>query len=635
MPLSRLNLAFMSAGWGSPRAGLSVAGKPLRIGNRSFRDGVGTHAPSLMRIEPRGAQRFTAWVGVDAETGKNGSVRFRVIGDGKVLFDSGLRKGGDAPLKVDVDLRGMKRILLVVEDGGDGRAYDHADWAEAEFLVEGEPPVAVGPPQEEKVVLTPPPGPAPAIHGPRVYGCRPGRPFLYRIPCTGKRPIVFAVEGMGPGMTLDPARGIIRGKVPSKPGVYPVVLKAVNEHGTCRRVFKIVVGDTLALTPPMGWNSWYIHYDRVTAKHMRDAADAMIASGMADHGYCYVNIDDCWMVKPGSKDPALGGSPRDGKGAVRPNGKFPDMAGLCRYIHSLGLKVGIYTSPGPRTCAGYEGSWKHEEIDARKFAEWGFDFLKYDWCSYGRVAEGEGLERLQRPYRLMGRILAGLERDVVFNLCQYGMGEVWKWGAEVGGNCWRTTGDLGVAKGGLLPGFYRIAFRNARHFEYAGPGHWNDPDYILIGYVGDAWRKGEGRPTTLTPNEQYSYMSLWCLMAAPLIFSGDMTRLDPFTLNILCNDEVIEVDQDPLGKQGRIVRKTPWDFVLAKPMEDGSLAVGLFNLWEEEKVVTVTWKELGIEGPRRVRDLWRWKDCGEADRVFSRRIPRHGVFLGRFYPGGR
>ena len=605
----------------------------MRIGGRTFRNGVGTHAPSLLRVRPGGAERFTAWVGVDAETGKRGSVRFRVLGGGKVLFDSGRMAGGDPPRRVDVPVGGLEKLFLLVDDAGDGRAYDHADWAEARFSGKGEPPRAVPPPVEKPYLLTPEPPPAPRIHGPRVYGCRPGRPFLYRIPCTGKRPIRFSATGLPSGLVLDGEKGILSGRAPGRKGTFRVLLGAENPSGRDERVLEIVVGDTLALTPPMGWNSWYIHYDRVTEKDLRAAARAMIDSGMADHGYQYVNIDDCWMVKPGSKDPLLGGPPRSRTGAIRPNGKFPHIQGLCRYIHSLGLKAGIYTSPGPRTCAGYEGSWKHEEIDAEQFARWGFDFLKYDWCSYGRVAKGKGLERLQEPYRLMGRILAGLDRDVVFNLCQYGMGEVWKWGAEVGGNCWRTTGDLGLEAGGILPGFYRIAFQNMLHRKYAGPGRWNDPDYILIGWVGDARGKGVGKPTSLTPSEQYSYMSLWCLMAAPLIFSGDMTKLDPFTLNVLCNDEVIGLDQDRSGRQARVVRKTGTDLVLAKPLAEGGLALGLFNLWEEPREVRVTWKELGIRGPRLVRDLWRQVDLGPAEGSFGRKIPRHGVFLGRFYRG--
>jgi alpha-galactosidase len=481
-------------------------------------------------------------------------------------------------------------------------------------------------------ILTPKPGPAPRINGPKVYGARPGHPFLYRIPCTGLRPIRFRAEGLPPSLGLDAAAGIISGAVPERPGEYPITIRATNQKGSSARPFKIVAGDTLALTPPMGWNDWYTHYDRITEKLIREAADATIASGMADFGYAYVNIDGCWTMKPGSKDPTLSGEPRDASGTLRPNGRFGDMKALTDYIHAKGLRAGIYSSPGPVDCAGYATSWEHEEADATAFARWGFDFLKYDWCSYGKVAPHQTLEDRQRPYRLMGETLRKLDRDIVFNLCQYGVADVWKWGGEVGGNCWRTTGDLGLAKDTRLPGFYSIAFRNAEHFECARPGQWNDPDYILIGSVGDAAKLSEPQPTRLTADEQYSYMSLWALMAAPLIFSGDMRQLDEFTLNVLCNAEVIGVDQDPLGKQARIVRKAQDEYILARPMEDGSLAVGLFDIGEKPETITVSWSHLGLKGKQRVRDLWRQRDVTSASERYRAAVPRHGVALVRLFP---
>jgi len=429
--------------------------------------------------------------------------------------------------------------------------------------------------------------------------------------------MTFSAENLPAGLILDRESGILSGKL-SVAGTNDVILRAHNSHGESQRSFQIVVGNTLALTPPMGWNSWYIHYNRVSQAVMRQAADQMIGSGMADYGYQYVNIDDCWMKKRGDAPY------RDAEGAVLPNWNFPDMKGLADYIHGKGLKAGLYTSPGPWTCGGYTGAWQHEATDARKFAEWGFDFLKYDWCSYGSVAGGHTLADLQKPYQLMWGELQKVDRDVVFNLCQYGMGDVWKWGGTVG-NCWRTTGDLGLERGSRLPGFYNIAFSNARHDEYAHPGAWNDPDYILIGWVGDAHGMGEGKKTTLTPNEQYSYMSMWSLMAAPLIFSGDMAKLDPFTLNILCNSEVIAVDQDTLGRQAKILRQTGTEFVLVKELEDGSKAVGLFNLAAHPAKLTVSWNDLGISGKQMVRDLWRQKDLGKFRKEYAAEVPRHGV----------
>jgi alpha-galactosidase len=429
----------------------------------------------------------------------------------------------------------------------------------------------------------------------------------------------FAADGLPPGLSLDARTGIITGIVDKK-GDWRATLTAKNSRGSAQRQFHIVIGDTLALTPPMGWNSWYIHYDRVSDVLMRQAAAQMLDSGMADYGYQFVNIDDCWMKKK-SDEPCRG--PGE---AVLPNAKFPDMKALADYIHAKGLKAGLYTSPGPWTCGGYTGAYQHETADARQFADWGFDFLKYDWCSYGSLPEAKSPGAFQRPYQLMWDELRKLDRDIVFNLCQYGMGEVWKWGAQVG-NSWRTTGDLGLEPGSRLPGFYSVAFSNARHWQFAKPGAWNDPDYILIGWVGDAKGMGRGKPTTLTADEQYSYMSLWCLMASPLIFSGDMAKLDPFTLNVLCNSEVIEVDQDPLGKQARIVKQTESEFVLIKDMEDGSRALGLFNLNDEPRKLSISWTDLGMPSNQSVRDLWRQVDLGRHVKGFETEVPRHGVAL--------
>jgi alpha-galactosidase len=484
-------------------------------------------------------------------------------------------------------------------------------------------------PTEEAVLLTPPPPNEPRINGPEVYGVHPGSPFLYRIPCTGQRPIVFSAKGLPKGLKLDASTGIITGTI-SKPGTIHVKLRAINAFGKFTRQLRIEVGAKLALTPPMGWNSWYIYYRNVSETSLRSAADQMIASGMADFGYQYVNCDDCWAVSPGSKNPELGGPPRSADGQMLPNKRFPDIKAMVDYIHAKGLKAGIYTSPGPTTCAGFEGAWQHEAQDARTFADWGFDFLKYDWCSYGHVAGGKSLEDMQKPYQKMWNEIQKQPRDIVFNLCQYGMGNVWKWGGDVG-NCWRTTGDLGAVRGTQLPGFYSIGLSNAQHWQYAHPGAWNDPDYILIGYIGTNRGKSFKR-TTLTPNEQYSYMSMWSLMAAPLIFSGDMTRLDPFTLNVLCNAEVIAVDQDPLGRQAEILRQTPDEFVLVRNLDDGSKAVGLFNFDSSPRNISVSWDDLGLHGKQTARDLWRQKEIGTFNHTFTSEVPRHGVALLRLWP---
>lgn len=484
-------------------------------------------------------------------------------------------------------------------------------------------------PREEAVILTPKPARTPRINGARVFGVRPGSPFLFTIAATGDRPMTFAATGLPPGLKLDPATGQISGTI-AKPGNFEVNLQAKNSFGKTKSRFRIKCGDTLALTPHMGWNSWYVWEARVTDKIIRDAATAMVTSTMIDHGYSYVNIDDCWAVKPGATDPDLGGQPRDAQGMVNANRRFPNMKALTDYIHSLGLKAGIYTSPGPTTCAGHVGAYQHEEADVRRFVDWGFDFLKYDWCSYGDLAKNPDKAALQKPYQLISGLLRNQPRDVVLNLCQYGMGNVWEWGRQVGGNSWRTAGDLGGSFEGIGTALFRDGFDvyAANSLErFGGPGAWNDPDYLLLGLLSN-WN-GKTVPTPLTPNEQYTHVSLWCLLAAPLIFSGDITRMDDFTLSLLTNDEVIDVDQDALGKPGHRVWKSEGLEVWERDMEDGTRAVGLFNRGTNESTVTARWSDLGLEGKWIVRDLWRQKDLGLFGQAFSAQVPRHGVVLVR------
>lgn len=625
--LDELDVSLIGQGWGQPQPRRSVEKNPILLNGERYRRGVGSHAPGSFYVQLDGnATRFQAAVGIDDEVGANGSARVRVHADGNLVADTGVLRGGQAPAILDIPLEGVELLLLVMTDGGDDRGFDHVDFADARFSFTGDPPELVPYPPEERVILTPPPPKAPRINGPRVYGVRPGSPFLFRIPTTGERPIQFSAENLPEGLRLDASKGILSGRIADQcPRTWHTTLVAENSHGRAEREFRIAAGDTIALTPPMGWNHWYAHYDRITDAMMREAADIMVSSGMADVGYQYVNIDDCWMNTTKLKDPKRVGPFRDENGDILPNAHFPDMRGLTAHIHAYGLKAGLYTSPGETTCAGFAGAWGHERQDAEQFAEWGFDFLKYDWCSYEKKAKDHSRAELMKPYIKMGGILKTLGRDIVFNLCQYGMGEVWEWGAETGGHCWRTAGDLGFE----LRQYHEVARRNAAYHEHARPGAWNDPDYLQIGYVGKAAGMGAPKPCPLSPNEQYSYMSLWCLMAAPLVYSGDMTRLDPFTLNVLCNPEVIDIDQDPLGKQGHPVARKDATEVWRKELENGDIAAGLFNLDEVPRTVTATWENLEITGERRLRDLWRHKDLGVHNGEFSAEVPRHGVLLVR------
>jgi alpha-galactosidase len=479
--------------------------------------------------------------------------------------------------------------------------------------------------QEDAVILTPRFSPQPRINSAKVFGVRPGAPFLFTVAATGDRPMTFTAEDLPRGLKLDPQNGRITGSLTTK-GEQVVTLHAKNGLGEATQKLKIVCGPRIGLTPALGWNSWNCFASAVTAEKVKSAADAMVRSGLINHGWTYINIDDYWEVHRDSQDPTLQGPHRDADGHILPNPRFPDMKGLTDYIHAKGLKAGLYSSPGPWTCGGCVASWQHEALDAESYGQWGFDYLKYDWCSYGDIVHGDdSLATLQKPYRVMRAALDQVSRDILFSFCQYGMGNVWEWGAEIGGNSWRTTGDIRDTWGSMS----RIGFGQAGHEKYAGPGHFNDPDMLVVGKVG--WGPSL-HPTHLTPSEQYTHISLWCLLAAPLLIGCDMTQMDDFTLNLLSNDEVLEVDQDPLGHQAaRVAQNGPLE-VWAKDMEDGSKAVGLFNRGYSEAPVTANWASLGLAGKQKVRDLWRQRDLGDFTGSFTASVPRHGVVLVRIWP---
>ena len=352
----------------------------------------------------------------------------------------------------------------------------------------------------------------------------------------------------------------------------------------------------LALAPPMGWNSWNHFAEHVDDKAVRWAADAMVASGMKDAGYVYVNIDDTWEGE------------RDAQGFLHSNGKFPDMKALSDYVHSKGLKLGIYSSPASKTCAGFEGSLGHEEQDAETYAKWGIDYLKYDWCK-----SSGSLEEMKAAYTKMRDALKKTGRPIVLSLCEYGWNKVWAWGESVGGNLWRTTGDITDEYKVMA----EIGFNQNGLEKFAGPGHWNDPDMLEVGNGG------------MSEDEYRTHMSLWAILAAPLIAGNDLSQMTPYTLEMLTNREVIAVDQDPLGKQGyRVQQEGPFE-VWMKPMVDGSKVVGLFNRQRTTEQMTVSFSHIGISSEAVVRDLWLKKDVGSFKDTFGAFVPRHGVVLVR------
>ncbi|HEY4011249.1 MAG TPA: glycoside hydrolase family 27 protein [Acidobacteriaceae bacterium] len=383
-----------------------------------------------------------------------------------------------------------------------------------------------------------------------------------------------------------------------------------------RRLFASVVLPTLSLvsfaacgqgvaaTPPMGWNSWNHFAEKVDDATIRATADAMVSSGMRDAGYIYVNIDDTWEGK------------RDANGIIHANSKFPDMKALADYVHSKGLKLGIYSSPGPKTCAGYEGSLGHEVQDAQTYAAWGIDYLKYDLCSLGDQMRTAGSREAAHKimvdaYTKMHDALRATGRPMVFSMCQYGWDAVWEWGPSVGGNLWRTTGDISDNYARMA----ELGFGQAGLARFAGPGHWNDPDMLEV---------GNGK---MTADEYRTHMSLWALLAAPLLAGNDIAHMSSETASILMNREVIAVDQDPLGKQGdRVYAEGPIE-VWSRPLTGHAVAVGIFNREGRALTAHVDFKRLGFHEPVHARDLWLHKDLGSLPSLYNVEIPAHAVLM--------
>ena len=469
---------------------------------------------------------------------------------------------------------------------------------------------------------------APRINGARVFGVRPGRPFLFMIPATGDDPITFSAAGLPNGLTLDAHSGRITGTAPALEGDCRVMLFATNSLGQDDKSLVIKVGEQVCLTPPMGWNSWNVFAESVTEDEVRAMAHAMVDSGLSKHGWTFINIDDTWQGQRGGEFNGLQG-----------NSKFPDMKGLCDEIHSLGLKAGIYSTPWITSYAGYPGGsadnpggawtkwistqpsgqdeknprravgkYSFAREDAQQWAAWGFDYLKYDWYPNDVPQTRE-----------MHDALEASGRDFVLSLSNTApFSGAADWARLA--NCWRTTGDIRDTWESMS----RNGFSQNRWVPFGGPGHWNDPDMLVVGMVG--WGP-QLHPTRLSHDEQYTHISLWCLLSAPLLIGCDLTHLDDFTLHLLTNDEVLAIDQDALGKQAWRISQEGTTEVWAKPLSDGTWAAGLFNLGQAQAPVTLHFDAIGVGGKQNVRELWQQKDLGEADNVFTANVPSHGVVL--------
>ena len=462
-----------------------------------------------------------------------------------------------------------------------------------------------------KYILTPDAPAEPRFNTTPLYGVRPVSPIHFRFGVSGDKPMKFSAEDIPAGLSLNPDNGALSGSL-EKAGSYTFTVKAKNAKGEAAQRFTIRAGSTIALTPPMGWNSWNCWGLSVTQDKVISSARALIEKGLADYGYCYMNIDDGWEAKE-----------RNADGTIAVNEKFPSMKDLGDWLHSEGLKFGIYSSPGDLTCGGYLGSIDHELQDAESYNSWGIDYLKYDWCGYGRKHRTEPdratVASYVRPYLLMEGYLRQQPRDIFYSLCQYGMADVWKWGAAVDANSWRTTGDITDTWQSL----YHIGFElQPELYPYAQPGHWNDPDMLIVGKVG--WSNNL-RDSRLTPDEQYTHISLWTLLASNMLIGCDIAQMDDFTVSLLCNNEVNAVNQDILGKQAEQKVKDGDIQIWMRPLSDGSHALGIFNVGRTDAKVDLKkyFGQLGIGSLQSVRDLWRQQDLSTSDVNYF--IPTHGV----------
>jgi alpha-galactosidase len=486
-------------------------------------------------------------------------------------------------------------------------------------------------------IVTPPAPATPRINGPNIFGVRPGSPFLYAIPSTGDRPMEFSVDHLPNGLVVDATSGQITGSIKKK-GEYQVVLRAKNSLGSVEKKFRIVVGETISLTPPMGWNDWNCWGGSVDQEKILRSARAMVASGLNQHGWTYINIDDTWQGKRTGKDHALQG-----------NEKFPDLKSLCAELHSLGLKAGIYSTPWITSYAKFpggasaqsDGAWSKTlanaknqalgkysfaQADAKQWADYGFDYLKYDWYPNDVPHTAE-----------MSKALRASGRDILFSLSNtapFEHANDWQQWA----NCWRTNGDIrdtwASAPKSWANSVSEIAFSQDHWAPFAGPGHWNDMDMLVVGKVG--WGP-KLHPTALTPEEQYTHFSMWCMLSAPLLIGCDLEQLDAFTKSLLSNDEVIALDQDALGRQATRVATVGAVDVYLKPLEDGSSALGFFNRDSTEvKINFDKLKYIGFKNDLHVRNLWRQLQLPDLGNVetekLSMTIPAHGVQLYKLTP---
>ena len=639
--LDDLPIQTFSEGMRPVQAKTNYSHDTMRINGVKFQRGIGAQSPCVLPFLLNGhGKKFTAMVGADDLGNKDIPLSFFVVGDEKILFESKEMKIGDPAVKVDIDLTGIQRLGILITDhiGGVGNKKTYGNWADSKLEMMDDFKPEYIPNTEEKYILTPLPKNTPRINSPKLFGATPGNPFMYTIAASGAKPIQYSAVNLPKGLSLSAQTGMITGSVKER-GTYQVVLKAKNKFGEVSQTLRIKIGDTIALTPPIGWNGWNAWEQKIDREKVIASANAMVEKGLRDHGWSYINLDDSWQGIRTGPDTAL-----------QPNAKFPDIKGMVSYIHSLGLRAGIYSTPyissygiyvgassafpaGGETreafLAGQKptrmGTYRFERNDARQMADWGFDFLKYDW----RI-DVESTQRMSDALKKSGR-------DIVFSLSNNAPFEKVSDWARLS-NIYRTGPDIKDSWTSL----FLTTFSLDKWAPYTGPGHWADPDMMI---VGDVAIGPVLHPTRLTPDEQYSHISIFSLQAAPMLIGCPIERLDDFTLNLLSNDEVIAINQDPLGKPARLVKNENGVHIWLRQLEDGSYAAGIFNIdgygttpqsyfrWGDEtpRSFDFDFASLGLKGKWKIRDVWRQKDLGVFNKSVNTSIPHHGVLMVRMY----
>jgi alpha-galactosidase len=491
-------------------------------------------------------------------------------------------------------------VLLTVISGV--AASVHADvvpYSNAPLLVQRQHPVVL------------PDNPIPALHCPAKIGCTPGHTFFYRIPATGQPPLAFKAAGLPAGVSLDPTTGVLTGECAAKE-TDTATITVTNAKGAASMALTIVcAAGSHSLTPPMGWTPLGLYAETEDDAKIRAAADALNSTGLAAHGWRVLLVDDSWQ---GSRSPS---------GMMLPNQRFPDMKALGTYIHGKGLQFGIYSAPTQHSCSGYTGSLGHEADDARLFASWGIDYLKYEWCPVDIDTQAAPTDE-QAAFTLMRSKLDATSRDVTYAISTNGRQGPWNWADAAGADTFTI--------GGVVPDDWQTYTSSLIRYigisEIAPAGHWIEPGPLLIGRSD----YGNLHRSNFTPSEQMFQMSLLCLLPAPLFINCDLQNLnankfDKTTTAILTNDEIIAVDQDALGAAGLEMSAGPGADCWYKPLSDGTVAIGLFNKSMLPEQGDIRLADIGLSGPQPVRDLWLHKDLDAATDSISMQVPPESVIV--------